>query len=224
MSAKMVMKTADFEISSLYARAQYRSALDLVLAELEQTEPESKEYYRSLLDTGLRCCVKLRDVEQGLRLVELSRDKWDTSPSMGSTASEILLMSGRVTDAVSANLSVLDHRSPLKPYLNALLVSLQALQEQSATQASREAVARIVELVQARLLRQRPFPFITRARPPDTATLSTTLDDDGILRGYCETLGLDARDAERLFSLLSATKPTEDDAADSKPAKSVRDL
>lgn len=129
----------------------------------------------------------------------------------------------RHTDAIAVNLSVLEYRGALRPFLTALRTSLQKLQEQCPSSASREAIEHVLQYMQVRMLRQRPFPFLSHVRPPESSTTLPDVDADTLL-GWCRSCGLAAPDAQRLFNVLALAKPAEDDVAEAKPAKSVREL
>lgn len=70
------MKSIEFEIADLYWRGAYDDALRLARVELQHAHPdENKEVYRSMLDTALRCCLKLEDTSVGVEIASMSTER-----------------------------------------------------------------------------------------------------------------------------------------------------
>ncbi|EJD47803.1 hypothetical protein AURDEDRAFT_163260 [Auricularia subglabra TFB-10046 SS5] len=221
LAAKAALKTIDYEISWLYAQRDYAGVLELVQSELDKPETvDSKEYHRSLLDTALRCCLKISDIDSGLRFVDLSKDKWTGSPALALTSSKVLLTAGKARDAIFAVLTALEYNASLNPCLDVLHRALQDLGPHS------QAAHHLADHLRSRMSKQRQrsdFPFLTqRPSKPDAGALSIAVDDD-TLALWCQSCDFDDESTTRLQKLLFL-KPADDEGAEGTARRSVKEL
>ncbi|KAH7106242.1 hypothetical protein BKA62DRAFT_686458 [Auriculariales sp. MPI-PUGE-AT-0066] len=233
LHCKMSLKTIDYEISSLYLKQNFSAALALVLAELANIDmDESKEYFRSLLDTGMRCCLQLGNLDDGGRLAELSRLRWAAAPALALLASKIFLRANQHKDALNAVVTALETRVTPKPYIDELLHILDSSTGESSGSRTPSASAQLARAVRARFVvgKQRPFPFLSRDNlrpageqhalvPAPTQSSADPSTDEDVLR-WCQGC-VDDEIALRLFAILATTN-TEDAAEAGR--RSVREL
>ncbi|CAE6462882.1 unnamed protein product [Rhizoctonia solani] len=100
------------------------------------TLPKNEARDRELLDTALRCAIKLNDKSTALALADASRSRWTNNPGLGYTAGEAYIFASRPYDAISALLHAVRLRTPSHQVLSLLARALCASSSATTTVTS----------------------------------------------------------------------------------------
>ncbi|CAE6414934.1 unnamed protein product [Rhizoctonia solani] len=125
----------EWSVQRLYLQKAYKHAQTLALAVLRAagqldpgpttgTLPKNEARDREMLDTAIRCAIKLGD-EAAVGLAEASRARWTNTPGLAHTAGEAFLFSNKPYEAISALLHATRLRTPSHPALALLARALQ---------------------------------------------------------------------------------------------------
>ncbi|QRW17643.1 hypothetical protein RhiXN_02567 [Rhizoctonia solani] len=97
------------------------------------TLPKNEARDRELLDTALRCAIKLNDKSTALALADASRSRWTNNPGLGYTAGEAYIFASRPYEAISALLHAVRLRTPSHQVLSLLARALCASSSATTT-------------------------------------------------------------------------------------------
>ncbi|CAE6427820.1 unnamed protein product [Rhizoctonia solani] len=139
---KLDSRHVEWSVQRLYLQRSYKQAQTLALeilfaagiqldpllgdANTGGTLPKNEARDREMLDTAIRCAIKLDDKPTALALAEASRSRWTNNPGLGHTAGEAYLFTNRPYEAISALLHAVRLRTPSHQVLFLLAQALRA--------------------------------------------------------------------------------------------------
>ncbi|KAL5635198.1 hypothetical protein ACGC1H_003034 [Rhizoctonia solani] len=173
-----------------------------------------------MLDTALRCALKLGDPSTADKLAEASRSRWTNNPGLGHTAGEALLFANKPWDAISALLYATRLRTPSYPVLSLLARALYAAlteQHNHSLEELANVVARYAERTKPAFERGLfPDPESTKIKPRDKVNIPS----EGVIRAWATDAGLEPVEIGLMVALCGTGDAEGDDTAE----RSVRTL
>ncbi|KEP45551.1 hypothetical protein V565_261420 [Rhizoctonia solani 123E] len=182
--------------------------------------PKNEARDREMLDTAIRCALKLGDPTTANRLAKASRSRWTNNPGLGHTAGEALLFANKPWDAISALLHATRRRIPSHPVLSLLARALHAASTQRPNPSLQElanVVAQYAERTKPAFERGLfPDPESTKVKPKDKVNIPS----EGMIRAWATEAGLDPIDVGLMVALCGTGDAEGDDTGE----RSVRTL
>ncbi|CAE7230149.1 unnamed protein product [Rhizoctonia solani] len=225
---KLDSRHLEWSVQRLYLQRSYKQAQTLALEILDAAGvqlptlgtrnknipslPKNEARDREMLDTAIRCAIKLEDATMAVELADASRSRWTNNPGLGHTAGEAFLFGNKPCEAISALLHAVRLRTPSHPVL-ALLA--QALSANPGMERLANVVGQYAE---------RTRPVFERGLFPGRGEVKKVKDkanvpSDGEVRAWATEAGLSEVDVG-LMVALCCTGDAEEDGGE----RSVRTL
>ncbi|KAG8684977.1 hypothetical protein FRC11_011332 [Ceratobasidium sp. 423] len=222
----------EWSVQRLYLSKSYKPAQTLALDILRAagqldpafpnpgTLPKNEARDREMLDTAIRCAIKLGDEVAAVGLAEVSRSRWVNAPGLAHTAGEALLFGNKPYEAISALLHAVRLRTPSHPVLALLARALQGgakEQENAALGELENVVAQYAERTKPAFDRGLfPVDDQTKSKNKEKANVPT----ESVVRGWATEGGLGEVDVGLMVALCC----TGDTEGEDTGERSVRTL
>ncbi|KAJ1307206.1 hypothetical protein OPQ81_001321 [Rhizoctonia solani] len=167
------------------------------------TLPKNEARDREMLDTAIRCAIKLNDKHTALGLAEASRSRWTNTPGLAHTAGEALLFCDKPYEAISALLHAVRLRTPSHPVLNLLAKALHgaaAERQNSALDKLGDLVAQYAERTKA-VYDKGLFPELEEQPVMVKPKEKVSVPPEGTIRAWATEAGLSEVDVALMVAL-----------------------
>ncbi|KAF8688997.1 hypothetical protein RHS03_09409, partial [Rhizoctonia solani] len=197
------------------------------------TLPKNEARDREMLDTALRCAIKLNDKSTALALADTSRSRWTNNPGLGYTAGEAYIFASRPYEAISALLHAVRLRTPSHQVLSLLARALSASSSAATTTTTSETERRDSALAHLGILlseyAERTKPAFERGLFPELSEQQekrprskekANVPPENVVRAWATEAGLGEVDVG-LMVQLCCTGDAEEDAGGERSVRTL---
>ncbi|CAE6427579.1 unnamed protein product [Rhizoctonia solani] len=185
----------------LAARVQLDPALGNLNTHTGGTLPKNEARDREMLDTAIRCSIKLDDKTTAVQLAEVTRSRWTNNPGLGHTAGEAFLFANKPYEAISALLHAVRLRTPSHPVLSLLARALHAALNERPN-PSLEQLASILSQYAERTKPAFDKGLFPTAQSTGFKTKEkVNVPPEGVIRAWATEAGLDEVDVGLVVAL-----------------------
>ncbi|KAH7342091.1 hypothetical protein B0J17DRAFT_746337 [Rhizoctonia solani] len=233
---KLDSRNVEWSVQRLYLQRSYKQAqtlaLELLLAAGVQldpglgtptpggTLPKNEARDREMLDTALRCSIKLDDKPTALQLADASRSRWTNNPGLGHTAGEAFLFANKPYEAISALLHAVRLRTPSHPVLSDLARALHS----ASIERNNASLGELANVVSQYAERTKPAfdrgLFPEQSEPSTKLKTKPSLPLEAVVRNWATEAGLGEVDVGLMVALCC----TGDGEGEDTTERSVRTL